>query len=214
MLEQIPLFATLPPDALSHLERHTRRQRYARETFLMGVGERADAMYLILSGSVKVFLSDADGKEVRLALLSAGDYAGEMALIDGQPRSASVVTAEESELCVLSKDGFNQCLAEHPDIARHVMVALVQRLRGADRKISSLALLDVYGRIAQLLLELGQPEGNLKVIGERLSQQEIANRVGASREMVSKIMKDLAQSGHIAVEKKRIVIYPSLMPRP
>ncbi len=214
MLEQIPLFANLPPDALLHLERHTRCKRYPRETFLMAVGEQAEAMYLILSGSVKVFLSDADGKEVRLALLSAGDYVGEMALIDGLPRSASVATTEESELCILSKDGFNQCMVEHPDIARHLMTAMVQRLRGADRKISSLALLNVYGRIAQLLLELGQSEGEVRVIDERLSQQEIANRVGASREMVSKIMKDLAQSGHIHVEKRRIVVFPSLMTRP
>ena len=214
MLDQIPLFASLPPEALARLEGHTRQRQVARNTLLMTAGEPAEAVYLILNGTVKVFLSDADGKEVTLALLTTGDYVGEMALIDEQPRSASVMTTEDSTLCSLSKSGFNKCLADHPEIARHLMRELIQRLRDADRKISSLALLDVYGRIAQLLLELAVKEGNLQVVQERLSQQEIANRIGASREMVSKIMKDLAQCGHIHVEKKRIIIYPSLTPRP
>lgn len=212
MLDQIPLFSALPKDAITRLEAHTRRRQVPKNTLLMSDGETAEAMYLVLSGAVKVFLSDADGKEVILARLATGDYVGEMALIDEQPRSASVMSVEDSELCVLSKNGFQQCLAEHPDIARHIMRGLVQRLRDADRKISSLALLDVYGRIAQLLLELGQPEDGLLIIKEKLSQQEIANRIGASREMVSKIMKDLAQSGHIAVESKRIIVYPGLRP--
>lgn len=214
MLDQIPLFAALPTEALARLETLTRQRQVARNTLLMNAGEPAEAMYLIISGAVKVFLSDEDGKEVTLALLETGDYVGEMALIDEQPRSASVITTEDSTLCSLSKSAFNKCLAEHPEIARYLMRELVQRLRDADRKISSLALLDVYGRIAQLLLELATREGNLLVVAERLSQQEIANRIGASREMVSKIMKDLAQRGHIHVEKKRIIIYPSLMPRP
>lgn len=214
MLDQIPLFAGLPAEALARLEGHTRQRNIARNTLLMTAGEPAEAMYLIISGTVKVFLSDVDGKEVTLALLSKGDYVGEMALIDEQPRSASVITTEDAVLCSLSKSGFNKCLAEHPEIARYLMRGLIQRLRDADRKISSLALLDVYGRIAQLLLELAQKEGNLLVVPDRLSQQEIANRIGASREMVSKIMKDLAQCGHIHVEKKRIIIYPSLTPRP
>jgi CRP/FNR family transcriptional regulator, cyclic AMP receptor protein len=210
MLNRIPLFEHLPAEALAQLESHTRKLNISKGHLLIQAGARADALYLILSGALRVYLSDSEGKEVVLAQLEAGEHVGEMALIDEQPRSASVVAASDAELCVLSKQAFNQVLQQHPELARLIMVELVQRLREADRKISSLALMDVYGRVAQLLLELAAPEGKLLIIHDKPSQQDMANRVGASREMVSKIMKDLALSGHIHVESKRIVIYPSL----
>ena len=214
MLEHIPLFENLSEEGIRQLEEQTRKKTAAKNAILMLAGGAADAVYIILSGSVKIFLSDEDGKEVILAQLGPGDYFGEMALIDDQPRSASVITQEPSEFLTLSKSAFQNCLQEHPELARAIMKGLVQRLRDADRKISSLALMDVYGRIAQLLLELAHPEGKLLIVPEKLSQQEIANRIGASREMVGKILKDLSQSGHICIESKRIVIYPSLTPRP
>ena len=214
MLENIPLFSDLAGAELARLEAMTVRRQISRQSLLMSEGERADALYFILQGCVKIFLSDENGKEVILAQLRGGEYFGEMALIDEQPRSASVMTVEDSELCTLSKQAFQQCLEQYPEIARQIMRGLVLRLRDADRKISSLALLDVYGRIAQLLLEMAQPEGKLLVIPQRLSQQDIANRIGASREMVGKIMKDLSQAGHIRVDGKRLIVYPTLTPRP
>lgn len=213
MLQNVPLFASLSSAERRTLARAVAIRSYPKNSVILNEGERSDSIYVIDSGKVKVLMRDEEGKEVILSILKEGDYFGELALIDELPRSASVVAMESSEMTVLSKADFLQCVANNPGIAMTVMRGLAQRLREADIKIESLALMDVYGRVARTLLQLAEPENGRLVIKEKLSQREIANMIGASREMVSRILKDLAHDGYILIEGKRIVLNEKLPSR-
>ncbi|HLS86813.1 MAG TPA: cyclic nucleotide-binding domain-containing protein, partial [Burkholderiales bacterium] len=161
---------------------------------------------IVLSGRLKVMMSDAEGKEVILSILGPGEFFGEMGLIDDSPRSATVIAIEPCELLAIAKRDFKKCLAENSEMAMAVMRGLVRRLREADRKIGSLALLDVYGRVARLLLDMSENVEGEKVVTKRLPKQDIAKMIGASREMVSRVMKDLQMGGYIEVRGSNIVL--------
>ena len=156
-------------------------------------------------------MSDSEGKEVILAILGPGEFFGEMGLIDDSPRSASVVAMESCELLSVTKRDFKKCLAENFEMSMAVMRGLVRRLREADRKIGSLALLDVYGRVARLLLDMSETVNGEKVVTKRLPKQDIAKMIGASREMVSRVMKDLQMGGYIEVRGSTIVLRDTIM---
>jgi len=156
-------------------------------------------------------MSDSEGKEVTLAILGPGEFFGEMGLIDDSPRSASVVAMESCELLSVTKRDFKKCLAENFEMSMAVMRGLVRRLREADRKIGSLALLDVYGRVARLLLDMSETVNGEKVVTKRLPKQDIAKMIGASREMVSRVMKDLQMGGYIEVRGSTIVLRDTIM---
>ena len=177
----------------------------------MAGGDSTDSLYIVLAGRLKVMMSDSEGKEVILCLLGPGEYFGEMGLIDDEPRSASVVTIEPCELLAVAKRDFKKCLAENFEMAQAVMRGLVRRLREADRKIGSLALLDVYGRVARLLLDMSEDVNGEKVITKRLPKQDIAKMIGASREMVSRVMKDLQMGGYIEVRGSAIVLRDTIL---
>lgn len=212
MLGSIPLFQELSPDDLKVIEELAVERSIPRGTVVLTEGDIGDSLYAIAKGRVKVFIGDEDGREIILKILGPGDFFGEMSLIDKQPRSASVATLENTTLRILSQNAFQECLTRAPAIASTVMTALAKRLRDADRKISNLALMDVYGRVANTLLELAiQSDGKL-IVGEKLSQQDIANMVGASREMVNRILKDLTERGYISVESKQITIHDNKLP--
>jgi CRP/FNR family cyclic AMP-dependent transcriptional regulator len=172
----------------------------------MHEGDPVDSLYIVISGRLKVMMGEADGKETILSILGPGEFFGEMGLIDDNPRSASVRAIEPCELLAVSKGAFRKCLVENSALAMAVMRVLVRRLREADRKIGSLAMLDVYGRVARLLLDMSENVNGRKVVTKRLTKQDIAKMVGASREMVSKVMKDLQMSGYIEVEGSTIVL--------
>ena len=154
VLKAVPLFASFPEDQLRMLTTMVTRRSASRSTTIMAGGDATDSLYIVLSGRLKVMMSDSDGKEVILSILGPGEFFGEMGLIDDEPRSASVVTIEPCELLAIAKRDFKKCLIENNEMAMAVMRGLVKRLREADRKIGSLALLDVYGRVARLLLDL------------------------------------------------------------
>lgn len=179
---------------------------FPKNTLIICEGEQSDSLYLILSGKVKVFLSDEEGKEVTLNMQGSGEYFGELAILDEAPRSASVMTVDETKLAILSKVAFDKCMEEHPGIALVVMRGLARRLRELTENVRSLALMDVYGRVARLLLEMAEESDDKKVISQRLTQRDIASMVGASREMVSRILRDLSIGGYITVENKIITI--------
>ncbi|MDQ2695526.1 MAG: Crp/Fnr family transcriptional regulator, partial [Pseudomonadota bacterium] len=170
---------------------------YPKNAILINEGDLSDSLFIILSGRVKIFVSDEDGKEVILNIQGPGEYFGELALIDEEPRSASVMTLEPSQMAVVSKAAFQECLAAHPNLAFNLIRSLVRRVRSLTESVKSLALLDVYGRVARTLLNLASDQDGKLVIEERLTHQDIANMVGASREMVSRIMKDLTTGGYI-----------------
>jgi CRP/FNR family cyclic AMP-dependent transcriptional regulator len=211
VLKAVPLFATLPEEQLRMLTTMVTRRSATRNTTIMSSGDATDSLYIVLSGRLKVMMSDSEGKEVILAILGPGEFFGEMGLIDDEPRSASVVSIEPCELLSIAKRDFKRVIAENSEMAMAVMRGLVRRLREADRKIGSLALLDVYGRVARLLLDMAENVNGEKIVTKRLPKQDIAKMIGASREMVSRVMKDLQTGGYIEMRGSNIVLRDTIM---
>jgi CRP/FNR family cyclic AMP-dependent transcriptional regulator len=210
MLDQIPLFSDLDTAELELLSTKMVTRKYPRNTVVLNEGDQSDSLYVIRSGSVKVFLGNDEGREIILNVQRAGEYFGELALIDSGPRSASVMTQEKTALSIISKADFEEFLRQHPPANAKIMRGLVKRLRALTDNVRSLALMDVYGRVARLLIKLSQPEGEVRVIRDALTQQDIADRVGASREMVSRILKDLREGGYIEIHDRHITLQERL----
>ena len=211
VLKNVPMFASFPDESLRLLASVVTRKSTPRSTMVMAAGDLTDSLYIVISGRLKVMMSDADGKEVILSILGSGEFFGEMGLIDDSPRSASVVAIEPCELLCVNKRDFNRCLADNFEMAMAVMRGLVKRLREADRKIGSLALLDVYGRVARLLFDMAEDVNGQKVVTKRLPKQDIAKMIGASREMVSRVMKDLQRGGFIEMRGATIVLRDTIL---
>ena len=206
LLQNIPLFVGLPAAHLEEISRVAVRRKVSRHTAIVHAGDQTDALFVIISGSAKVLNRDVEGNEVILTILGAGECFGEMGLIDGSPRSADVEANENCELLVIAKSDFKKALAGNIDLCLNIMKSLVDRLREANGKIESLALMDVYGRVAKLLLDFSVDENGVRVIRRTVTKQDMAKMVGASREMVSRVMKDLERSGYIRVEEGCIVL--------
>jgi CRP/FNR family transcriptional regulator, cyclic AMP receptor protein len=211
VLKAVPLFGTLPEEQLRMLTTMVTRRSASRNTTIMSSGDATDSLYIVISGRLKVMMSDSEGKEVILAILGPGEFFGEMGLIDDEPRSASVVSIEPCELLSIAKRDFKRVVSENSEMAMAVMRGLVRRLREADRKIGSLALLDVYGRVARLLLDMAENVNGEKIVTKRLPKQDIAKMIGASREMVSRVMKDLQTGGYIEMRGSNIVLRDTIM---
>jgi len=190
---------------LHELSKHGVARSFRERTVLVTEGELTDALYIILEGRVRAYVSDAGGREAVLSVMGAGEYFGEVAFDEG-PRSASVITLEPCRLLVIPRSEFAQFLESHPAFAHHFINKLIGRIRVLTENVRSLALMDAYGRVARLLLEASVTREGIQFIPEKLTQSEIASRVGCSREMVSRIFKDLVQGNYIAVEPDRIVI--------
>jgi CRP/FNR family cyclic AMP-dependent transcriptional regulator len=188
------------------LARRGHVRNIARNAVFIHEGEKGDSLFVILSGRVKVFVADQEGREMVLDIHGPGDYVGEMAL-DGRPRSASVVALEPTVCSMLTRVALRAAIAANPDVAMNLIGTLIERARIATDNVRNLALMDVYGRVARLLLSLAveQPDGRM-MIPEKLTQQEIADRVGASRDMVSRIFKDLTAGGYVSVVDRQITI--------
>jgi CRP/FNR family transcriptional regulator, cyclic AMP receptor protein len=184
---------------------------YPKNAIIINEGDVGDALYIVLSGRLKVYASNETGKEVVLDFHGPGEYVGEMSL-DGSPRSASVVTVEPTTCAVVGRAQFRSFVLAHPDFALHLIEKLIHRARLATENVKSLALSDVYGRLVRLLTALARDVDGRQVVAERLTQQEIAERVGASRDMISRLLKDLVGGGYVAIEDRRIVILRRLPP--
>jgi CRP/FNR family cyclic AMP-dependent transcriptional regulator len=210
MFDNIPLFTGLGKKDLDTVARHTLAKTFPAHAILLREGEQSDSLYIILYGKVKIYVCDEDGGEAILNIQGAGDYFGEMALLDDAPRSASAMTMESTRVAIMTKSAFKDCLASHPDIAYNLIRTLTQRVRTLSGNVRNLALLDVYGRVARTLLSLATPSDRHLVVDQKLTHQEIASMVGASREMVSRILKDLANKGYIKVERRRITLFEKL----
>jgi CRP/FNR family cyclic AMP-dependent transcriptional regulator len=185
-------------------------KRYPAQSILINEGDSSDSIYILLSGRVKVYSTNAEGKEVVIATHGAGEYIGELSL-DGGVRSASVMTLEPTTCSVVSGASLREFIAAHPDFASHLIRKLIRSVRQATESVKSLALEDVYARVVRLLTDLSdpRPDGQRRV-RERLTQQGIADRIGASREMVSRIFKDLSAGGYIAQDNGHIVVVRKL----
>lgn len=210
MIENILLFSDLPEDYLKHIASCAVSRNYPKNSILITEGDQSDSLYIIESGRVKIFLNDENGKEVILNIQGPNEYFGELAMLDEAPRSASVMTLEPSRFSIISKADFDACLKSHPEIAVHLIRALAARIRALTENVRDLALHDVYERVASLLVKMAQEQDNKLVITQKLTHQEIANMVGASREMVSRIMKDLTTGGYIESHSKQVTLLKKL----
>jgi CRP/FNR family cyclic AMP-dependent transcriptional regulator len=195
----------MTPQEVEDLMEYATVRSYPRHSIIINEGDDSDSVYFIFSGLVKVFLSDNDGNEVIMATLKSGDYFGEMALEPGF-RSASVMAVEPVSLAVVHMSEFRNFLRTHPDFVFSLLGKLIRRVRLVNRSLKGLALLDVYGRLAQLLNDLAESVEGKRMIVEPLTQQEMASRIGCSREMVSKILKDLTVGGYVEISRKSIQI--------
>jgi CRP/FNR family transcriptional regulator, cyclic AMP receptor protein len=204
-LGTVPLLGGLDRAELMRFAELTRERSYPRGSVILFENDPGDALFVVREGRVKVVLIGDDGREVILALLGVGDHFGELSLLDGQPRSAHVIAMDDSNLLILRREDFRRRVTEAPTVAWALLVELSRRLRRADEKIGSLVLLDVHGRIARLLLDAAA-EGGGDVIQKRLTHQTIAQMIGASRETVSRAMRDFQEAGMIAVHRRQISI--------
>ena len=197
--------APLPTGTLREIAATGVVRTFPRSAVLINEGDQGDSLYILVPGKVKVFASPAAGREVVIDFHGPGEYVGEMSL-DGSPRSASVMTVEPTTCAVVSRAHFREFILAHPDFALHLIEMLIQRVRVATENVKSLALTDVYGRLVRLLLSLAVERDGRLLVPEKLTQQDIAERVGASRDMISRLMKDLVGGGYLAVEERTITI--------
>lgn len=203
-----------PDEVLSEAELESIARRavtrtFPRNTVVVSEGDHTDTLHIIVSGRVKIYVSDEKGKEIVLNHAGPGEYFGEMVLDEG-PRSASVMTLEPTRFLIVPKEDFREFVTKSPEFSLHLVRKLIRRVRALTNDVKSLALMDVYGRMARMLLELAVERDGTLVIEGRPTQQEMANRVGASREMVNRILKDLSAGGYIAIARDRITIARAL----
>ena len=210
LLRNIPLFSSLKEEELEALKKVTHTKNFPKDKIILLEDEEGDTLFIILSGQVKVTSFSESGKEVILSLLGANDFFGDLSLLDGKPRSASVISIEDSRIQLIRRSDFYQLLQEYPTIALKLLEGLALRLRKADERIESLALLDVTGRVAGILLqfaeERGLVTGKIVVIKSRPTHQELANMVGTTRESVTRALKQLEQKKYIQMSGKDVTI--------
>ena len=203
------LLAALPAP-LRELAAQGALRRYRANTTLIEEGDRGDALFVVLSGALRIFCSDPNGREITLGIYGPGEYVGEMSL-DGGPRSASVSTEEASVCAVVSGQSLRQHLAANPEFTLELIQRLIRRTRLATESARSLALLDAYGRLVRLFdgLAVARADGT-RALAQRLTHREIAQRIGCSRELVSRLLKDLQQGGYVAIEAQRYALLRKL----
>ncbi len=207
LIRRVPLFSMLTVDQAQAVADSVVKRRFRRGELVVEQGRNSNALFILLNGRARVLTADNRGREVILAVLEAGDYVGEMSLIDHEPHSATVRAEVQTDMLVLARADFARCLPDHSSLAYGILRGLVRRLRNADRQIESLALLDVYGRVARALLDMAEDGADgAKIIRHKVSRQDMAKVVGASREMVSRVMKDLEEKGVIETQDNGFVV--------
>ncbi len=213
MLEKVSLFSALSEEELENLEKHAHQKTYRKNTIIMEKGDDSSSLFVLVSGKVAVYVADEEGKEVVLNVCEEpGAHFGELALLNSIPRTASVRTLADSRFLVINRQEFQQCLADHPEIAVEIIRSLVDKVTKLTERLSTFALKDVYGRLAATLKELAHEEDGRLITG-RITQQELARMIGSSREMVSRIFKELQTGGYITVENKRVILNKKLPAR-
>jgi CRP/FNR family transcriptional regulator, cyclic AMP receptor protein len=208
MLSAIPLFHNLSSSQIASIGAHSALMAHEKGDVILRQGDVADSFYVIVAGQVKVYMHDENdnSREVILKTLGPGEFFGEIPMFDQEPRSANVAALERCHLQVLSYRSFQKAIEQSPDIAAAVMGTLAKRLRHADRRIGTLALMDISARVSRTLMELAIVSNGRRVVGEPFTQKDLASMIGASREMVNRTLKDLQGEGYINVQRKSITI--------
>lgn len=200
--------AALPDELLEALVACGSVRKFPRNTIVVLEGEPAETLYIVIEGELRVYVSDDEGREAELSRLGPNEYFGEM-LLGSRVRTASVRTLSPARLCVVQRADFERLIQARPDLALHLIQTLIRRIMALTGSVQSLALMDVYGRVARLLVELAREQDGRRVV-PRMSQQKIADRIGASRSMVNRILKDLGEGGFISVGRDFIELHREL----
>ncbi len=206
MLKDVGGFEGLSDEQIGLLTNRAVVRTYPKGAIIVSEGDEGNSLFLIQSGLVKAFLSDENGREVVLSTQGPGEYFGDLALFDDEPRSASVMALEPCKVMIITKIQLRDAIKEDPEIGFSLLHGLARRVRILTENVRTLALLDVFGRLSKTLYDLAEEKDGVLVIEQRLTQQDLANRIGASREMVSRIMHDLIEGGYLERETKRITI--------
>lgn len=209
-LSTISIFEGLSESELETIESLTVSRSYPKNSVIINEGDQANAMYMVKTGKVRVYVSDNQGKEFILNTMGPGEYFGELSLLDDEKRSASVMTTESATFSIIYKEDFTKAILNNPQLALALLRNLTGRIRQLTDNVKTLALQDVYGRIRKTLMSMATEVDGEFVIEEKLTQQDIANRIGSSREMVARILKDLATGGYIESERKQFRILKKL----
>lgn len=202
----------LPAPLLAEIAARGGTRQFPANAILINEGDSTDSLYIVLDGRVKVYSAGESGREIILSELGPGEYLGELSL-DGEKRSVSVKTMEPTRCCVVQGADLRAFLVDHPDFALHLTFKLTHMVRRLTEQVKSLALQDVYGRIVRLLTELSEPDGaERRVVRQRLTQQDIADRVGSSREMVNRVMKELSAGGYVVADAAKQLVIARKLP--
>lgn len=212
------MFELLDFDLFNYLEKHevekvlshVNTRNFRKKTQIVTEGDDSHSLYFLLEGKVKIYLNDNAGKEIIINMHNPGDFFGELGLIKSIPRTASIVTVKDCKIGIMQEFDFKHCLSAYPAFSIALIENLSNRLVDATETIRQLGLMDVYQRIAVTFLNLSEEQGDVRIIPEKLTQQNIANRVGASREMVARILKDLRSGGYISQDSNGITIHKTL----
>ena len=214
LFRQVPLFAGLEDEDLESLISVASRRKFPKDGVIFFEHDVGDALFMIFSGRVKVTILSDDGREIILAMLSDSDFFGEMSLLDNEPRSATAIALQETEMVVFHQRDFLSIVEKRPRVLINLLSVLSSRLRKANQQIGNLALHDVYGRVARILLEMASEDGTRQADGRvtfrRPTHQEIANMIGATRETVSRMISDLNRQGYIEISGKNVIIQAAL----
>ncbi len=209
-LKYVPIFSELPDETIEKISQVGSKKFYKRDSVVMMEEDAGSALFIIVEGKVKVGRTSNDGREVILSILAESDFFGEMAILDGQARSATVTAIEDSELFIVQRNQFLDLLQQHPEIAISLLQELTRRLRGADIKIKSLSLKDAEGKVATVILQLADDLGKIKngiVEIERIPlQQDLANMAGTSRETISRTLHSFSKKGLIELDGSKLKI--------
>jgi CRP/FNR family cyclic AMP-dependent transcriptional regulator len=209
-LKKIPFLSKLPDEELNTLAARAKSVKFPKQATIITEGDETSSLYIILSGKVRVFSTNEKSKEVTLLIQESGSYFGELALLGDEPRSASVETLEKTVCGMISKDDFKYWLASHPDLAIGLLCDLSEKIRHLTEKVKQMALSNVYERTIKILQDMANKEGDIFVVHNKPTQQELANMVGSSREMINKIMKELTKGGYIVIKDKTLRIENNL----
>lgn len=210
LLRRVSIFKGLNDEALRAIGSSLRSQRYSKDTTIFNQDDEGDSLYIIVKGRVKVVLYGENGREAILTIFGPGDFFGEMSLLDGQPRSANIITLENTTTLALSRSDFTNHLHANPATALRILEEMCIRLRYADDIIGNLALLDVYGRVARILIGLAKKDGEVVdegvLIRQRPTQQELASMIGTSRETVSRVLSEYQRRGMLSMQGKSVLL--------
>ena len=209
-LRRVSIFSTLKDTSATQLLGRFQFKEFKKDGLIVSQEDPGDSLFVLLDGRVKVVLYGENGREIILKLLNPGDFFGEMSILDGEKRSANVLAMEKTTVCVLSRDDFIEHLRDNPDTAFNILAIMSQRLRYADQLIGNLTLLDVYARLAQVLIDLAHEENDERTSGhwiqKRPTHQDLANMIGTSRETVSRAIGEFQRRGLVHIEGKALIL--------